>query len=72
MKIKFGKKVMKMNQINGDYVIDSMASQIAKQSIDIANSNALVRMLQEENQELQKEIDELRQEQIDEMDKEEV
>lgn len=59
---------MQMNQINGDYVVDSMASQIAKQSMDIANSNALVRMLQEENEELQKEIDELRQEQIDEMD----
>lgn len=58
-----------MKQINGDYVVDSMASQIAKQSMELANSNALVRMLQEENDGLQKEIDELRQEQIDKMDK---
>lgn len=56
------------NRINKDYVVNSLANQVANLSLGNAEKDAVIASQQERIQELEKELDETRNEQIKEMD----
>lgn len=57
-----------MEQPNKNYVNQSLVNQIANFSLQIAERDAVITELSLENQQLKKELEELRAEQIKEMD----
>lgn len=60
---------MEQKQPNKDYINHSLVNQLAEASMKIAERDATITELYQENTELNKELEELRQQQIDEMDK---
>lgn len=55
------------NQINKDYVVNSLTNQIANLSLGNAEKDAVIASQHERIQELEKELEETRNEQIKEM-----
>jgi len=55
-------------QVNQQYVAESLTNQLATTAMERAKNEAAIRSMQERIQELEKELEEVRKEQVKEMD----